>query len=771
MFSEKWNLDNINKIKLNDKYTKILLNYILDDFKNLKNDRKTFLTLCDWSYPNFTGGGEKWLYDLSKKMYEFGYNSIIITFIDKDYKYFKKLKIIEKENVKIVEMVNDKIDLIKLIKFLEPVCVSHQGINRIKYMKLCNVLNIPFISGFCFWQDIIDFKDYSNINILETCLHSKSKNFELVYNNCDYLYSASYFVKKVIKQYYNVDIPVIDTISLNNIKTEINEDADCITMININYYKGGWMLINLLEKLDIDCPFILIDSEKNDNKFYNELNKVIEKRNNKYNSKVLLIREKVDDITEIYKKTKLLLIGSMVDETFCRVGYEGMINKIPILSTKNGNLKYLLEDYADFLDENVNFWIKYINKIYNDNEYLELMKNRKCKIDLSEKNIFNKFLNVVENIKLKKERILEKKNIGILIPWADQGLGIQGREYYIELTKNGYNVNIMSFKPYKSNDENLLLQTEQNEWKYNNIFYYNKTREEIDLEDIIDFILKTNISTIIIPEICYEHIYYIVSLFKLFNIRCIGIPNIEIVRYDEIYKYNIFDVILCNNKSSLELLNHIKINTKIDYLGFNLNHNFIRYKKLKDKENIEFYCSGGFNSFIRKHINRICDVFNNIKIKNIKLYVYIQNKKVEDKIKNNYNENIIFIYKNQSYYEIIDMHRKHDIFIHMGSHEGLGLGFYEAIQVGTPVITINTTPNNEIIKENINGWLIKSTKYTLKDNDKSIIYGDKFDKEDLRKKIIEICYSFNKRMMYKKIKGFNNKLKNNNYINNLIKYL
>lgn len=38
----------------------------------------------------------------------------------------------------------------------------------------------------------------------------------------------------------------------------------------------------------------------------------------------------------------------MVDETFCRVGYEGMINKIPILSTKNGNLKYLLEDYADF---------------------------------------------------------------------------------------------------------------------------------------------------------------------------------------------------------------------------------------------------------------------------------------------------------------------------------------------------------------------------------------------------------------------------------------
>lgn len=42
MFPEKWNLDNINKIKLNDNYTKILLNYILDDFKNLKNDKNIF---------------------------------------------------------------------------------------------------------------------------------------------------------------------------------------------------------------------------------------------------------------------------------------------------------------------------------------------------------------------------------------------------------------------------------------------------------------------------------------------------------------------------------------------------------------------------------------------------------------------------------------------------------------------------------------------------------------------------------------------------------
>ena len=63
-------------------------------------------------------------------------------------------------------------------------------------------------------------------------------------------------------------------------------------------------------------------------------------------------------MNKIYKQTKILLIGSLVDETFCRVAYEGLINKIPIISTNNGNLKYLLNGYADFVDESVNNWIK-----------------------------------------------------------------------------------------------------------------------------------------------------------------------------------------------------------------------------------------------------------------------------------------------------------------------------------------------------------------------------------------------------------------------------
>jgi glycosyltransferase involved in cell wall biosynthesis len=74
----------------------------------------------------------------------------------------------------------------------------------------------------------------------------------------------------------------------------------------------------------------------------------------------------------------------------------------------------------------------------------------------------------------------------------------------------------------------------------------------------------------------------------------------------------------------------------------------------------------------------------------------------------------------------------------MGSHEGLGLGFYESLYCGTPILTIDWTPNNEIIKDNINGWLIDSTFSDIYDNDNSLINKAIISENLLKEKIIEI---------------------------------
>jgi glycosyltransferase involved in cell wall biosynthesis len=629
-------------------------------------------------------------------------------------------------------------------------------------MDLCNLLNIPFITGFCFWQDVINLNvSYKNIDILNSDNIKKSKNFNIV-NNDSFIYSSSVFMQQVIKKYHNIDTNIIETISISN-NYKISKHSlkfKYITIVNINYYKGGWLLNKILE---LDFPFLLIDTEHNKDEFNKKLQVIINNRKNKkFKHEVKWIKEKMD-ITKIYSKTKILLIPSIVDETFCKIAYEGMKNNIPILSSMNGNLKYLLDGYADFLNENSDEWKNKLNAIYNNDDYLNEMKKRKEKNYIDEKQVFNNFNSLVNKVSLypKKYNLLSK-NVGLLIPWADQGLGIQAREYYIQLEKKGYTVHIMSFKPYTSSKENKYCQTDKSEWNYKNIYYYENTREKITLEDIMHFIKNTKISSMIFIELCYDKIFEIAEIFKLFGINIIGIPNIETTRYTEIHKHSIFSKILCNNIETLNILKNFNIDC--DYLGFNINHPFMTLKQepiLKNK--INFFCIGGLNAIKRKHIDKICEIFNILKNDNIVLNVYIQGV---DYITKNYN-NVNIYTKNCNYKEISEIYKNNDIFIHFGGQEGLGLGFYESLKCGTPIITLDAPPNNEIIINNHTGWLIKTTKKKIKYNSESIIMEDVFDKDDFIKTIKNISKSYDPSFFYNNIKN----IQYDDYILNLTKYL
>ena len=66
------------------------------------------------------------------------------------------------------------------------------------------------------------------------------------------------------------------------------------------------------------------------------------------------------------------------------------------------------------------------------------------------------------------------------------------------------------------------------------------------------------------------------------------------------------------------------------------------------------------------------------------------------------------------------------------------MGFYEALATGTPVISLNTSPHNEIIKEGVNGWVIDCYYKDMTDNDNSFIQSAYFEPKILCHKILEI---------------------------------
>ena len=58
-------------------------------------------------------------------------------------------------------------------------------------------------------------------------------------------------------------------------------------------------------------------------------------------------------------------------------------------------------------------------------------------------------------------------------------------------------------------------------------------------DEIMNFVIKCNIGKCLIPETCWFRIFEIARLLNESNVKCYAIPNIEIVRKDELYKHNI----------------------------------------------------------------------------------------------------------------------------------------------------------------------------------------------------------------------------------------
>ena len=496
------NTDNIKKYS---NYLKFDKQDILDVFFSInlpfeikKPDcKRRCLTLVEWGHPPF-GGGENWMLTFNRILHKNNYENYLICFSDPfKNEYFTEIKLINLCYVKIIQMPKDILSIIKIIRIIKPDFVNHQGINRMFFMKIANVLNIPFLTGFCFWNDIIK-SEYSNIDMINNTELKKSDNFDTILKN-SYTYVASQFVNDIIKK-VNPNINELDIIETISTKEEFEVDNNIlnrkyVSLINCHYNKGGYLIKYLCENLDINIPLQFIYTENDPNITKEYIKNLIDIRNSKKDINIL-VPQKID-IKKIYSNTRIILIPSLCDETFCRIGYEAMNNNIPIISSKSGNLKYLLKDYAIFVDSYAeSSWKDNIEKIYFDKEkILNFSKNIiSTHTDIIEDKILKKIDKMVSS---KSKYVSNDKNIGLIIPWADQGLGIQGRDYYLTLKELGYNPVVLSFKPYHSTWENIYLQTNHKEWDFENITYSPNYRENLTYDEIIDFVYKNNIKKII----------------------------------------------------------------------------------------------------------------------------------------------------------------------------------------------------------------------------------------------------------------------------------
>lgn len=746
---------------------------------------KKYVIVSNWAYP--FGGGEEFLYTTMEWAKNLGMQTFWICFCDATNKIYDDFSITTFEYGTMIKLQGglNKDTLYNWLFLLRPDIVHHQGAMRNIIFKACKKLRIEFMSGFHFWTGGLLLDPIcKNIDILENWeKHKVDPLLEKIINekHCN-LYTASQFVTDCIKKIsgFNINDIIYPSSSTKDNYIETNAyENEYVTMVNIHKHKGGELFLYLIENC-LNISFLGIKTEYGSEELDAKIENAINIRNST-NDKHCVLLNRVSDMKEIYKKTRILLASSLVDETFCKVVNEAMLNSIPIITTGQGNIKYLVGDAAPIINiENKEEWLEQINKIYFDESLLKTMAiNIKNQYNVhSEEKAVSLFNNYIKKVIIKSKEM----NIMILSPWCDQGLGIQSKNYANIFKNSDYNIFIFSIKPYNGKTS-IELQKDPQEWDLPNVpvYYSPNDREHITDSEIINFVEKYNIGKCLFPETCWFRVFEIAQLFRKINVKCYAIPNIEIVRKDEIFKHRYFYKILCNNDLCKNIFNKYGINNT-EYIGYGIDYDNVNEPILKQINNntINFLFIGGMNAFSRKHILEICEGFVKAyeSCKNIKLTCTIQktNQLETDKEKIDLYSKYDFIeliQKPLAYEEILNLYKNAHISIQVSKHEGLGLGFYEALSLGVPIITLDTPPHNEIVLNDINGWTLPCYYKPMTDNTDPLFDSAYFDPDILKAKIIEIVNNISTDENYYKnitkslIDDYENRLNTNSFKNRL----
>lgn len=468
----------------------------------------------------------------------------------------------------------------------------------------------------------------------------------------------------------------------------------------------------------------------------------------------------VSNMGDYYARARLVCSFSPADETFSRVTLEAMTNGVPILTYGHGFVRQLLGDtvaLADTHGSTVSLITSWYHK--SPKELCEISAAMKARADtnFSEAVAKAQFLKVLRVPDTPPTAPSTKKRYAIVCPWADQGLGIQARHYVqlLERYRPEWEASIFSFVPYfaaTSKDAEkragitdcMRYQCDPAEWVHPRVYYSPNIREGITAEEIRTFIHSYHPQVVLIPEVEKEGVFFIARTFRrLGGCKVYAIPNIEICRESELSQYpKAFHACFCNNEFSKRILaTHMPKGYPLPLLRFAMP---LAFSELPNpvfdapdpalRTPLRFLHLSGNNGVTRKYTAKICEAFAAVakRVKDryaIELTIVTQ-ASVPEAIK--WVEECPFIHHTNCaipYRDVQAIYGKHHIVIHTSKEEGLGLGFYEALAHGCPVISLKGLFYPEIVRPGVNGWLVPAKP--LEQGEDRLIRPLTYNKEDL----------------------------------------
>lgn len=699
--------------------------------------KKRYLIVTKWGYP--FGGGEAFMFQTISWALSLGMEPYWISFCLADNKSYEIFSAELVDGVPMIHVPGGYSDasLEAWMRLIRPDIVHHQGHIRMEVANVCKKMMVPFVTGYHFWIGLLDLDESTfNTKIIENAaVHRVSQDYlkMLELPNATHYVVSPYMqhaVKKVVGTWIeDLILPISDLKTCTDAWSGPKEIVGYVTQINIHKLKGGELFLKCLEELS-DVKFMAVRTEL----FSDELDAKIKSAIDNHSSPSIYM-ERTEDVKAVYAKTSVLLVPSLVDETFCRVALEGMFNGIPIITTGYGNIIHIVGDAGIVLSEtDPDMWVKAVRLLTTNPDFYSACAARvRVRAEIfKERYVIEQF----EGVMARCLNHCDGANVALFAPWGDQGLGIQCRNYNSILGELGFRTHVFSFGSYFAKTKGDRHQKNPKEWEHPRIYYSENVRENVLDEEVVEFINRYRISRVILPETCWGRVFEIARLLRMMNVRCYAVPNLEIVRRDEVHLHRYFYKILGNNVACVKAFESrgFKNCELIRYsikppLDVDRSHIEAQVAEIEGGSPLRLLCLGGMNAFTRKQVIEVCQAtVEACKAgAQITLTCTVQGKTDPAIDAFRSHPSITIIDEHLSYQNIVELYMKSHINVQVSKHEGLGLGFYEAISMSVPTITLDTPPHNEIIQKGLSGWMLPCTYKPMLDNTCGVVESAYFD--------------------------------------------
>ena len=712
------------------------------------------------SYP--FGGGESWMMETSSWLQEQGHHVIMINFKEPDWGLIpfnscQLIKGIPRIGIEMVDTDQKVIDSInELLSIFVPDIVHTQGeVNSIINQNY-NPGWPPLVCGYHFWNGIVNLGRTGNKKMLSD---KRSLSLNPHFSNCSvypryHPYIVSHFMEEVMRNAGFIgQIQIVSPAQKKIELTELSSPEKCsydFLQLNCSILKGGISFIKLAAEMRNARFYGLCALWEELEELYRRameegLNVTLNGDSLEINKHSSIRWTWVDNVDHIICESRVLLSLSLVDETYGRVIPEAIQLGRPVIASNNGNHRYLLHSKYLVDPEDITSLAAVSTKLIQTNSFWStalreqrqhLIQHTSC----GKEEFTNFFTSISPTCFL--------NHVAILAPWSEQGLGYHAKTYADALRASGIEPHIYSFQSYAADNIGLAIQSKSTEWDGYDVHYSYNHRESLTAREIHQFCMHKNCKVVLALEICWEVNWMRLKELQGLGLDVILIPNPETIRKSEISMHSAFPRVLCTTKLVEIILNDNNV-TNTAWIG----HGYGDEMSQKDiqaridllsRYNMEgkvvLTHISGYNHK-RKMTVEVIKALTHVlrELPHINLRILSQ-KPFESDIYSHISgtKNIQIIQGSLSHNEIMNEYHKASFSLQLSTHEGLGLGFYESISCGTPVITIDKQPHNEPIIDGETGLLIKAHEMTLYDNNEALITGGIFSSAHLASVVNEL---------------------------------